>query len=404
MPSEDVSIFTELGIHVENPVRATAGQGGAPAGASTCASTPVGDVARELAAAIRGADAILVGAGRGLAIAAERALLRDDSAAARDAGVCDLRAYLRATGIASVAEAMRFPYASAEDMWGFLARYLRVLINGPVVGPYGDLGVILRAAPSLAVTTAADGQVARVASPGSVWRCRGDARLLQCSQPCHDELFDAAPLVGRIAARIAGQLASSQVTVLTPSDLACPSDLVPRCPTCGHVLVPWAGDDLLHGEAWHADACSYRDFLAARLAGDVDAAGDADTADAAGDVDASADAGGASPEARVRPHGGGLLLLELGVARGDGATIATPFWSVASRHRGARCCLVGCAGASDAPVAVDDGDEAPDDAHGAGLLDGVRVERDPDGCLLRADGDLTRMLAEIRAALDATDA
>lgn len=379
MPSEDVSVFTELGIHVENPVRATAGQGGAPAGASTCASTPVGDVARELAAAIRGADAILVGAGRGLAIAAERALLRDDAAAARDAGVCDLRAYLRATGIASVAEAMCFPYASAEDMWGFLARYLRVLINGPVAGPYGDLGVILRAAPSLAVTTGADGQVARVASPGSVWRCRGDARLLQCSQPCHDELFDAAPVVGRMAARIAGQLASSQATGLTPSDLACPSDLVPRCPTCGRVLVPWAGDDLLRGEAWHTDACSYRDFLAARLAGDADASGDA-------------------------RDGGGLLLLELGVARGDGAAIATPFWSVASRHRGARCCLVGCAGASDAPVAADDGDEAPDDAHGAGLLDGVRVERDPDGCLLRADGDLTRMLAEIRAALDATGA
>ena len=396
MPSEDVSVFTELGIHVENPVRATAGQGGAAADASACAPTPVGDVARELAAVIRGADAILVGAGQGLALAAERALLRDDSAAAHDAGVRDLRAYLRATGIASVAEAMRFPYASAEDMWGFLARYLRVLINGPVAGPYGDLGVILHAAPSLVVTTGADGQVARVASPGPVWRCRGDARLLQCSQPCHDELFDAAPLVGRMAARIAGQLASSQVTGLTPSDLACPSDLVPRCPTCGRVLVPWAGDDLLHGEAWRADACSYRDFLAARLA---DVAGDAD------DADASADAGGASPEARVRPHGGGLLLLELGVARGDGATIATPFWSVASRHRGARCCLVGCAGAPDAPVAADDGDEAPDDARdAAGRLDGVRIGRDPGGGLLWTDGDLTRMLAEIRAALDATDA
>lgn len=386
MPSEDVSVFTELGIHVENPVRATAGQGSVAADASACAPTPVGDVARELAAAIRGADAILVGAGQGLALAAERALLRDDSAAAHDAGVRDLRAYLRATGIASVAEAMRFPYASAEDMWGFLARYLRVLINGPVAEPYGDLGVILRAAPSLAVTTAADGQVARVASPGSVWRCRGDARLLQCSQPCHDELFDAAPVVGRMAARIAGQLASSQATGLTPSDLACPSDLVPRCPTCGRVLVPWAGDDLLHGEAWHTDACSYRDFLAARLAGDADAADDAD----------------ASGDAR---DGGGLLLLELGVARGDGAAIATPFWSVASRHRGARCCLVGCAGAPDAPVAADDGDEAPDDARdAAGRLDGVRIGRDPGGGLLWTDGDLTRMLAEIRAALDATDA
>ena len=386
MPSEDVSIFTELGIHVENPVRAIAGQGSVAADASACAPAPVGDVARELAAAIRGADAILVGAGQGLALAAERALLRDDSAAARDAGVRDLRAYLCATGIASVAEAMRFPYASAEDMWGFLARYLRVLINGPVAEPYGDLGVILRAAPSLAVTTAADGQVARVASPGSVWRCRGDARLLQCSQPCHDELFDAAPVVGRMAARIAGQLASSQATGLTPSDLACPSDLVPRCPTCGRVLVPWAGDDLLHGEAWHTDACSYRDFLAARLAGDADAADDAD----------------ASGDAR---DGGGLLLLELGVARGDGAAIATPFWSVASRHRGARCCLVGCAGAPDAPVAADDGDEAPDDARdAAGRLDGVRIGRDPGGGLLWTDGDLTRMLAEIRAALDATDA
>ncbi len=386
MPSEDVSIFTELGIHVENPVRAIAGQGSVAADASACAPAPVGDVARELAAAIRGADAILVGAGQGLALAAERALLRDDSAAAHDAGVRDLRAYLCATGIASVAEAMRFPYASAEDMWGFLARYLRVLINGPVAEPYGDLGVILRAAPSLAVTTAADGQVARVASPGSVWRCRGDARLLQCSQPCHDELFDAAPVVGRMAARIAGQLASSQATGLTPSDLACPSDLVPRCPTCGRVLVPWAGDDLLHGEAWHTDACSYRDFLAARLAGDADAADDAD----------------ASGDAR---DGGGLLLLELGVARGDGAAIATPFWSVASRHRGARCCLVGCAGAPDAPVAADDGDEAPDDARdAAGRLDGVRIGRDPGGGLLWTDGDLTRMLAEIRAALDATDA
>lgn len=383
MPSEDVSVFTELGIHVENPARATAGSGGAPADASTCASTPVGDVARELAAAIRGADAILVGAGQGLALAAERALLRDDSTAARDAGVRDLRAYLRATGIASVAEAMRFPYASAEDMWGFLARYLRVLINGPVVGPYGDLGVILRAAPSLAVTTGADGQVARVASPGSVWRCRGDARLLQCSQPCHDELFDAAPLVGRMAARIAGQLASSQVTVLTPSDLACPSDLVPRCPTCGRVLVPWAGDDLLHGEAWRADACSYRDFLAARLA------------DVAGDASGAGDA----------RDGGGLLLLELGVARGDGAAIATPFWSVASRHRGARCCLVGCVDMLDAPAVVGDAVETPGNAReAAGRLDGVRIGRDPDGGLLWADGDLTRMLAEIRAALDATDA
>ena len=79
-----------------------------------------------------------------------------------------------------------------------------------------------------------------------------------------------------------------------------PPEMVPRCPECGRIMVPWVRDDtFLEGTVWKSAVKRYEDFLASYLI--------------------------RQPEKKV-------LLLELGVGEMTPGVIKLPFWSMTEKN------------------------------------------------------------------------
>ena len=106
----------------------------------------------------------------------------------------------------------------------------------------------------------------------------GDFRYFQCSQPCHDKLYESHDLVSAMLDNMEG--------------LEVPAEWIPRCPECGWKMVPWVQDNtFLQGEAWQTAYQRYEDFVR-------------------------------------KYQGKKLLLLELGVGEMTPSIIKLPFWNL----------------------------------------------------------------------------
>ena len=79
-----------------------------------------------------------------------------------------------------------------------------------------------------------------------------------------------------------------------------PTHLLPRCPACGRIMVPWVRDDtFLEGTAWQEGVARYHAFLRHWL---------------------------------MEQTGKKLLLLELGVGEMTPSIIKLPFWQLTAQN------------------------------------------------------------------------
>lgn len=248
------------------------------------------------------ADAVVVGAGSGLSSAA--GYNHYHRGQAFDAAFGDFR---RRYGFRSLMDGYYYLYGSLEAQWAYYARYIDFIRKAPAGQAYRDLLAVLGDRPYHVLTTNVDGQFAKAGFPeGHVTRFQGDMRLFQCSQPCHDGLYDNAE---QVAAMIAA----------TDGDLRIPAELVPRCPECGWQMLPWVRDDtFLEGALWREEVGRYQDFVDAHLRG-----------------------------------GDRVLFLSLGVGDMTPRIITLPFWQMVRTHQNARLAMVNLAKES-APAQLGD--------------------------------------------------
>jgi len=144
-----------------------------------------------------------------------------------------------------------YPYPSPEEKWAFWSRYIKVNRYDPgVLHIYDDLLNIVKNKPHFVVTTNADGQFFKAGfEPEQIFYTQGDYREFQCSQPCHDTLYDNEEMV----------LAMTE----QQSDCRIPTALVPRCPRCGEEMKPHLRADrtFIENEDWHNAQNRYLDFI-----------------------------------------------------------------------------------------------------------------------------------------------
>lgn len=200
-----------------------------------------------------GADAVVVGIGSGMSSACGydhyRRIPEFDEGGR-------FSPFEKAHGFSTLMDGFYHLYATNEERWGFLASYIAYMEECPVGEPYRLLRGLLEGRDYFVLTTNVDGQVRRAFPEGRVWLFQGDFGFLQCGQPCCDELFDAAPVVGPI------------LDALGPDGVSAPRDLLPRCSECGWLMTPWVRDDgFLEGEAWRAGKRRYEEFVSAALGG-----------------------------------------------------------------------------------------------------------------------------------------
>ena len=77
---------------------------------------------------------------------------------------------------------------------------------------------------------------------------QGNSGYVQCSQPCHDQIYSNVEMIRRMNENIRG--------------LRVTSELLPRCNECGRIMVPWVRDDtFLEGKDWREGVRRYENFL-----------------------------------------------------------------------------------------------------------------------------------------------
>ena len=198
---------------------------------------------RTTAELIRHADAVLVGAGSGLSSAAGYNHYHRN--AVFEANFHDFE---EAYGIQSLFQGFYYIYSKPEQQWGFYSRYIKFMEDAPAGQPYIDLVEILKDKEYFILTTNCDIQIPKVFPEDRICQFQGDFRYFQCSQPCHDKLYESHDLVSAMLDNMEG--------------LEVPAEWIPRCPECGWKMVPWVQDNtFLQGEAWQTAYQRYEDFV-----------------------------------------------------------------------------------------------------------------------------------------------
>lgn len=234
-----------------------------------------------LAERIRWADAILIGGGSGLSSAAGynhyHWIPNMETV---------LQPFVDYYGFESPFAGFYYCYSSQEAQWGYYSQYIRCMQEAPTGTPYNDLKAITADKPTFALTTNIDGQFSRVYPEQQICCYQGDFRYLQCSQPCHDQLYENSSVIVEMTRQL--------------HEVGIPSDLVPRCPECGRVMLPWVRDDtFLEGVKWQKGVNRYQSFLRYYLI--------------------------------ERPNTN-VLLLELGVGEMTPSIIKLPFWEMTAKN------------------------------------------------------------------------
>lgn len=225
---------------------------------------------------IHQADAVLVGAGSGLSSAAGYNHYHNDRNFQTHFGDFE-----DAYGIQNLFQGFYYLYSKPEQQWGFYARYIDFMEKAPAGQPYLALRDVLAGKDHFILTTNCDAQLPKVFPEERLFQFQGDFRYFQCSQPCHDKLYDNRDMIA---------------SMLNGMDrLEVPADLIPRCPLCGWKMVPWVQDNtFLQGSEWQAGYQRYEAFV-------------------------------------QKYRNKKLLLLELGVGDMTPSVIKLPFWDMTAK-------------------------------------------------------------------------
>ncbi len=198
-----------------------------------------------LGAAVREAEAVVVGAGAGLSTSA--GFVYTGERFQKYFGD-----FARKYGFQDMYSGGFYPFESQEEYWAYWSRYIYInrYMDPPKPEVYGDLLALVGDKDYFVLTTNVDHcfQKAGV-DKERLFYTQGDYGLFQCSEPCRQETFDNEAAVRRM--------------VDEQRDMRIPSELVPRCPHCGRPMTMnlRADDKFVEDEGWHMAARRYERFL-----------------------------------------------------------------------------------------------------------------------------------------------
>ncbi|MBR6653280.1 MAG: Sir2 silent information regulator family NAD-dependent deacetylase [Oscillospiraceae bacterium] len=206
----------------------------------------------QLKAAIKSADAIIIGAGAGLSTSAGFTY----SGERFKAHFADFEEKF---GFHDMYSGGFYPYTEAEEMWAFWSR--NIYVNRYMDAPkpvYDNLLKLVDGKDYFVITTNVDHCFQKAGfDKERLLYTQGDYGLLQCSVPCHNATYDNEELIRRMIAE--------------QKDMRVPTELIPRCPHCGSPMTQnlRCDDTFVQDEGWYSAARRYNDFIASRAKGNV---------------------------------------------------------------------------------------------------------------------------------------
>lgn len=192
---------------------------------------------------IQEAEVVFVGGASGMSAAAGYNWYRDDDLFRKY-----FNAFAEKYGISSIFGGFYHPFATEEERWAYLATLIHFVAEVPVGRPYKDLAKILQDKEYFVLTTNQDTQFSQVFPEEKVSAIQGDWTSIQCSGPCHDQVYPFAEQAKEMHQHITG----TEV----------PSELVPKCSVCGGPMELWVRSFVfLEGEKYQAEINKYRKYL-----------------------------------------------------------------------------------------------------------------------------------------------
>ena len=233
---------------------------------------------KNLQAALREADAVVIGAGAGLSTSA--GFTYDGERFEKY-----FSDFYARYGFSDMYSGGFYPYATLEEHWAYWSRY--IYINRYLDAPkpvYDDLLKLVQDKDYFVITTNVDHCFQKAGfDKKRLFYTQGDYGLFQCSEPCCQETFENEAVIREMVRR--------------QENMKVPTELLPTCPHCGKPLTMNLRCDntFVEDEGWHRAAERYENFLRTRA-------------------------------------GGKILFLELGVGYNTPVIIKYPFWQMTAKN------------------------------------------------------------------------
>lgn len=207
-------------------------------------NTKVGHSVEKVKAKIKGADAIVIGAGAGLSASAGFTY----SGKRFEDNFPD---FIEKYDFRDMYCAGFYPYKTLEEYWAYWSRY--IFINRYQSVPksvYNDLYSLVKDKDYFVLTTNVDHCFQKAGfDKHRLFYTQGDYGLWQCSKPCHDKTYDNEAIVKKMVAE--------------QKNMRVPTDLIPHCPVCGAPMSMnlRADNTFVEDSGWHMAKERYQDFI-----------------------------------------------------------------------------------------------------------------------------------------------
>lgn len=193
---------------------------------------------------IKNADAIIIGAGSGLSTAAgidygEESFKREFPELVEHYGFTDLYT----SGF--------YDFKTEEERWSYWAKHINhSYIKMDTKPLYKNIYELVKDKNYFVITTNVEGQFIKAGfDKDKVFETQGSLSKIQCSNACHNKLYDDVELVKEMIQKNKG--------------VKIPSSLVPKCPVCGGEMeVNLRVDNFfVEDDYWHEHSKSYQKFI-----------------------------------------------------------------------------------------------------------------------------------------------
>ncbi|MBR1560322.1 MAG: Sir2 silent information regulator family NAD-dependent deacetylase [Clostridia bacterium] len=227
------------------------------------------DNVQRLIDAVRGADAIMLGAGAGLSTAAGYIYTGERF----DRYFGDFAAKY---GFDDMYSGGFYPYDAPETFWAFWSRHIWINRYADAPKPvYDDLYAAVKDKDYFVLTTNVDHCFQKAGfDKQRLFYTQGDYGLLQCSKPCSQQTWDNEAIV-REMVLAQGFTIGARNELIPPEGrapaMAVPAALLPKCPNCGRPMTTnlRSDDRFVEDPGWHAAARRYNAFAAEHVKGRV---------------------------------------------------------------------------------------------------------------------------------------
>lgn len=195
---------------------------------------------------INKADTVLIGAGSGLSTAAGI-----DYAGERFK--TEFKPFIAKYGFTDLYTSSFYEFSSPEEYWAYWAKHIDFANTGREgTATYKNIYEAVKNKNYFVITTNVDDQFYKTGfDKNKIFRVQGSYRFIQCSEACHNKLYDDKEMVDKMINSI-------------DEELKVPTELIPVCPVCGESMEPNLRKDayFVQDDLWYRQNDAYEKFIA----------------------------------------------------------------------------------------------------------------------------------------------